>query len=94
MVENQVPSDRHEPGADVAALPRETLDLAERAHEHLGRDVFGQRGVAAYAVQNEAIHTVYVAVVEGCERVRLAVARAVDKRDDVVFSDRFADREL
>jgi hypothetical protein len=79
MVGHQVAGDRDQPGAQVAALPREAADALERAQERVRREVLGELAVADPEV-HEPEHGVEVPVVDQPERLGLARLCPFDQR--------------
>ena len=78
MVGDEVPGDRDEPPADVAALPGEGFQPSPGAHEGVAGDVLGE-GVVADPGQDEPENDLRVAVVELTEGVDVALLGALDE---------------
>ncbi len=81
MVGDQVAGDGDQPCPEVAALPGERLDPAQRAQERLTGEVLGELA-GAHAVVDVAVDRVDVAVVELRERLGVAAPGPVDERRD------------
>jgi hypothetical protein len=71
MVVDEVGGDAHQPSPEGDAAPFEAWQLLQRAKEHAGRDIFGDRMVLHPSVA-ELIHLFDVAIVEASERVAVA----------------------
>ena len=72
-----VARDRVQPGQKRFALPAVAFDVRERACEHLACQVLSVRGVA-HAVEEVAVDTIDVLVVQLSERFAVAAARPGD----------------
>ena len=81
VVDDQVARDRHEPGAEVLALPLELRHRPQCPEERLTGEVFGEGG-GADPVEDEAVDRLGVVVVELTERLRVTVSRQVDEGRD------------
>ena len=80
VVGAEVAGDRHQPGAEVLALPAEAAHAPQRPEERLGGEVLGEARRAGPVVE-EAVDRAVVVVVELAERLGVAAAGQLDQGD-------------
>ena len=79
VIDDQVPGDRGDPGAEVAARPAERVEVAQRPQERLRSQILGHLAVA-HPAGHEPEHLVDVPVVDQTERLRVTALRPRHQR--------------